>query len=69
MSNNICFTDVNGKVVLVHYGELMRVFTEGGFTLFGMDLSTMLALHEEYCAHGGELPPTAEKVRRTFARD
>lgn len=47
MSNNICLTDVSGKVVLVNYGELMRVFTKGGFTLFGMDIPTVLALHAE----------------------
>ena len=58
--------DINGETVAIDYSVLMKEFSAGGMTIYGMGMKEIGALRKQYMRKGGVIPVTKEKIAEIF---
>lgn len=61
--------DINGETVDIDYSVLMKEFSSGGLTMYGMKLKEIAELRKQYMLKGGIMPITKERIIKVFEKD
>lgn len=66
MNDIVILKDINGIKRQIPLNEIMTNFTENKLTIYGIDMKSMMQMRTEYLKCGGNLPITAQSVKKAF---